>query len=103
MPDAMARAGAEPADVFSITFDGEPVRVLRGQTIAAALVASGRTSWRSSRGTGGRRGLYCGIGVCFDCLVTVNGVESVRACLAAAEPGDAVTTQEGAGHRGLAV
>ncbi|MEU0571372.1 2Fe-2S iron-sulfur cluster-binding protein [Nonomuraea sp. NPDC005983] len=42
---------------------------------------------------GGRpRGLFCGIGVCFDCLVTVNGRPPERACLLEAEPGDAVTT-----------
>ncbi|HEX3648909.1 MAG TPA: 2Fe-2S iron-sulfur cluster-binding protein, partial [Pseudonocardiaceae bacterium] len=35
---------------------------------------------------------------CFDCLVTVNGTPSVRACLAQAQPGDVITTQEGDGR-----
>jgi hypothetical protein len=42
--------------------------------------------------------VFCGIGVCFDCLVTVNGQPSVRACLAEARPGDRVETQQGTGH-----
>ncbi|MFD2351610.1 2Fe-2S iron-sulfur cluster-binding protein [Nonomuraea ferruginea] len=42
---------------------------------------------------GGRpRGLFCGIGVCFDCLISVNGGPVERACLAEARPGDEVTT-----------
>jgi predicted molibdopterin-dependent oxidoreductase YjgC len=90
-------------DGFEITFDGEPIRVSPGQTVAAALVQAGIVSWRITRGRGEPRGLFCGIGVCFDCLVTVNGLQSVRACLAVAEPGDVVTTERGPAHGELAV
>jgi hypothetical protein len=90
-------------EAFSITFDGEPIEVLPGQTIAGALISAGKRSWRTTRGTGEPRGLFCGIGVCFDCLVTVNDVTSVRACLAAAMPGDAVITERGVPHAELAV
>jgi aerobic-type carbon monoxide dehydrogenase small subunit (CoxS/CutS family) len=41
--------------------------------------------------------MNCGIGVCFDCLVTVNGMPGVRACLADARPGDVICTEEGSG------
>jgi predicted molibdopterin-dependent oxidoreductase YjgC len=101
--EALRRAGARPAEHFTITIDGEPIPVVAGQTIAAALTAAGRTAWRVTRGRAQPRGLFCGIGVCFDCLVTVNGVASVRACLATAEPGDEVTTEHGSGHARLAV
>lgn len=83
------------ADEFTITFDGQTVAVTAGQTIAAALIASGHSSWRSTRASGESRGVFCGIGVCFDCLVTVNDVRSVRACLVAAQPGDAVVSEAG--------
>jgi predicted molibdopterin-dependent oxidoreductase YjgC len=83
---------------FMITFDGDDVACREGWTIGAALTAAGVRSWRTTRREGRPRGLFCGIGVCFDCLVTVNGRPSVRACLAAARPGDVVRTQEGAGH-----
>jgi predicted molibdopterin-dependent oxidoreductase YjgC len=85
---------------FSIRVDGEPVDARAGQTIAAAIVGAGRVSWRVTRGAGEGRGLFCGIGACFDCLVTVNGVPSVRACLAEAAPGDDVVTERGSGHVG---
>ncbi len=80
---------------FEISFDGSPLAVLPGQTIAAALIASGRTAWRTTRGEGRPRGLFCGIGACFDCLVTVNGTRSLRACLVPAAPGDVVRTERG--------
>ena len=89
---------AEPGPAYTVTFDGRELQVLPGQTAAAALWSAGITSWRTTRRTGGPRGVFCGIGVCFDCLVTVNGRPNQRACLVPAEPGDVITTQEGTGH-----
>lgn len=107
MPEGRSRArsgfAASESETFSISFDGEPIDALPGQTIAAALIAAGQRSWRITRQTGEARGLFCGIGVCFDCLVTVNGVTSVRACLATAMPGDVVTTEHGTPRAELAV
>jgi predicted molibdopterin-dependent oxidoreductase YjgC len=75
-----------------ITVDEEPLTAEAGQTIAGALLAAGRRSWRRAP-SGAPRGVFCGIGVCFDCLVTVNGVRDVRACRRRAREGDVVTTQ----------
>lgn len=77
--------------------DGRDVSFRPGQSIAAALFEAGITSWRSTRGAGRPRGLFCGIGVCFDCLVVVDGLPNVRACLTPAAPGMAVTRQVGTG------
>jgi hypothetical protein len=81
---------AEPVD--AIIVDGEPVPLRAGETIAACLLASGRVALRTTRFGGRPRGLFCGIGVCFDCLVTVNGTPGVRACRHTARPGDQVQT-----------
>ena len=83
---------------FEITFDGTPVPCRDGWTVGAALTAAGVRSWRTTRHGGRPRGLFCGIGICFDCLVTVNGQPSLRACLVPAAPGDDVRTQEGTGR-----
>ncbi|MFF7352136.1 (2Fe-2S)-binding protein [Streptomyces filipinensis] len=91
-------ARARPGEAFTVTFDGRPLTVLPGQTAAAALWAAGVTAWRSTRGTGRPRGVFCGIGVCFDCLVTVNGRANQRACLVPLQPGDEIRTQEGTGR-----
>ena len=85
------------APAFTFRFDGEPVVAAPGQTVAAALWAAGVRSWRTTRGTGSPRGLLCGIGVCFDCLVTIDGEPNQRACLVPARPELVVTTQLGVG------
>lgn len=82
---------------FRFTFDGRPVPAAPGQTVAAALWADGVRSWRTTRGTGAPRGLFCGIGACFDCLVTIDGARNQRACLIPARPDQVVTTQVGVG------
>ena len=80
------------------TFDGRPVGFQEGWTVGAALLAADVRSWRTTRQGDRPRGLFCGIGICFDCLVTVNGRPSLRACLVPARADDVVTTQRGAGH-----
>ncbi|MFI8950033.1 (2Fe-2S)-binding protein [Streptomyces sp. NPDC053750] len=89
---------ARPASARTATVDGRTVEVLPGRTVAAALWGAGITSWRSTRGAGRPRGVFCGIGVCFDCLVTVNDRPNQRACLVPVRPGDVIRTQEGTGH-----
>jgi hypothetical protein len=87
-PIAPATAGTVRIDVA-----GESVMGVAGQTIAGILMAGGRLAWRRSR-TGRPRGVFCGIGVCFDCLVVVNGLRDVRACQRRAADGDRVEFQE---------
>jgi len=89
------RTGRAPG--FAIHFDGQPVAAAPGQSVAAALWAAGVRSWRTTRVSGAPRGLFCGIGACFDCLVTIDGAPNQRACLVPARPGQAVTTQIGTG------
>ncbi|MFF0768096.1 (2Fe-2S)-binding protein [Nonomuraea wenchangensis] len=72
---------------YHMTFRGAVVPAEPGQSVGAALVAAGIRDWRSTRKGGRPRGLFCGIGVCFDCLITVNGVPDRRACLTPAADG----------------
>jgi len=83
---------------YRMTFRGAEVPAEPGQSVGAALVAAGIVDWRTTRKQGRPRGLFCGIGVCFDCLVTVNDRPNQRACLVPLRPGDAIRTQEGTGH-----
>lgn len=78
--------------------DGGAVPYVPGQTLGAALVADGRASWRTTRREARPRGIFCGIGVCFDCLVTVDGAANQRACQVLATDDLDVRTQEGTGH-----
>jgi hypothetical protein len=83
---------------FRFAFDDGEIAAVPGQSIAAALIAAGHRSWRSTRVDGEPRGAFCGIGVCFDCLVIVNGRPNQRACLVEIRPGDRVERQEGTGR-----
>src|SRR5512138_1403826 len=69
-----------------LSFDGREIEALEGETVAAALAASGIVAVRQAR-SGAPRGPFCGMGVCFDCLVTVDGRPSQRACLTKASAG----------------
>ena len=84
-----------------ITFAGRAIPFEPGQTIAAALLAAGIRSWRTTRHAAAPRGLFCGIGACYDCLVTVNNLPAQRACLAQAHEGDVVEPMDinGRGER----
>lgn len=88
-PIAPARTGA-----VTITVDGGQVTGVDGQSIAGLMLAAGRAGWRTTPRGRRPRGVFCGIGVCFDCLVTVNGIRDVRACQRLARDGDVVTLQD---------
>lgn len=63
-----------------IDVDGESLRVPAGASLAAVLLDNGRDVL-GKRGDGSTRGLFCGMGVCFECRVTVDGRSPVRACM----------------------
>ena len=78
------------------SFDGREIEALEGETIAAALAASDIVAVRQAR-SGAPRGPFCGMGVCFDCLVTVDGRPSQRACLTKVAAGMDVRSSPTAG------
>lgn len=78
-------------------FDGKAVEGLAGEPIAAALHAAGVRSLRHSSRFHRPRGLFCAIGNCSSCLMTVDGVPNVRVCVEPLRAGMQVETQEGKG------
>jgi predicted molibdopterin-dependent oxidoreductase YjgC len=74
--------------------DGQPLAIKDGDTIAATVMRGGRSVFRRSQ-SGEPRGLFCGIGICNECLVTVDGQPNVRACIASARDGAVVATGPG--------
>jgi aerobic-type carbon monoxide dehydrogenase small subunit (CoxS/CutS family) len=80
---------------LEFTFDDQTITAISGQSIGAALLAANQRSLRKTRFNNHDRGLFCGIGVCFDCLVIVDGVSNQRACLIEAKPGMKVQRQVG--------
>ena len=83
-----ARTGSE----VSFTFNGAAYEGVPGQSIAAALMASGVRELRTTRFHKEPRLVFCGIGACFDCVVVVNGVANQRACLVEIAQGDQIVS-----------
>jgi aerobic-type carbon monoxide dehydrogenase small subunit (CoxS/CutS family) len=80
---------------IEFTFDGKTISAISGQSVGAALLAANQRSLRKTRFNKNKRGIFCGIGVCFDCLVVVDGVTNQRACIIEARSGMQVKTQDG--------
>ncbi len=83
------------ADIVSLSVDGIPIDARAGDSVAAALLAAGIVSCRTTPVSGAPRAPYCMMGVCFDCLVTIDGVGNRQACLVRVRYGMRVETQRG--------
>lgn len=81
----------------SITIDGKPYEAIEGEVIAATLLANGILVHRHTTRRHEPRGIYCGIGQCTDCVMTVNGKPNVRTCITQVEDGMEIITQDGFG------
>jgi D-hydroxyproline dehydrogenase subunit gamma len=86
---------ADAGTAVALTVDGKAVQARSGDTVAAALLAAGIDRCRTTPVTGAPRLPYCLMGVCFDCLVTIDGVGSRQACLVPVQEGMKVETQVG--------
>jgi predicted molibdopterin-dependent oxidoreductase YjgC len=79
------------------TFDGREVLAYEGETVAAALLAAGYRVLRVTIRRSEPCGYFCGIGVCFQCLVQIDGRPGVQACRTPVADGMRVETQHGTG------
>lgn len=84
-----------PSDV-TLTVEGRAVTVPAGDSVAAALFAAGLLACRATPVGGAARGPYCMMGVCFDCLVEIDGQANRQGCLVQAADGMVVRRQAGA-------
>lgn len=85
---------------IQFSFNGQPITARPGQSIAAALLAAGHATLGTTSRQAAPRGLFCGMGVCFDCLVTIDDRGNQQACLVPATEGLQVTQRQG--HEGEA-
>jgi D-hydroxyproline dehydrogenase subunit gamma len=78
------------------TFNGLPCAGESGSSVAAALLAIGIECFRHTPVSGAPRAPYCMMGVCFECLVEIDGRPNRQACLVEVREGMAIRTQQGA-------
>ena len=71
----------ESNETISIIFEGKNLDVEIGQTVASALLVDGKMVFSSSVVSGQPMGPYCMMGVCFECLIEINGIPNQRACM----------------------
>ena len=91
-PKAIRLKGSEGRGrPVTIIVDGQPVKAFAGESIAAALMADGR--WICQSDNDRQLGVFCNIGVCHSCLMTVDGVNSVRTCKTPVSEGCTVETR----------
>ncbi|MBW2479173.1 MAG: (2Fe-2S)-binding protein [Deltaproteobacteria bacterium] len=86
--------GVERGKPFEIEVDGKKIVAYEGETIGAALLAAGRRTLRFTNKLEQPRGLYCGIGLCQECRMTVDGIPNTQACQTLATPGCRIETQK---------
>ena len=87
LPDALPRS-------VTVTVDGRPVAAHAGDSVAALLLAEGIVPTRVSPASGAPHAPYCMMGVCFECLVTIDGVGNRQSCLLPIAEGMAIETQK---------
>lgn len=93
----MFRRRYEPGDgLVTVAIEGRTLEVPAGETVAAVLLAAGATPTRTTPVSGAPRAPYCLMGVCFDCLVEIDGSPNRQACLVPVADGMSIRRQSGA-------
>ena len=89
---------AKEGNPVQIFVDGTPIFAQEGEMIAAALLANGIIINRYTQKRHEPRGVFCGIGKCTDCVMTVDGMPNVRTCITPVKAGMRIETQHGVGR-----
>ena len=84
------------ARLLAVTIDGKPFAARDGDSVAATLLAAGLADCRSTPVSGSARGPFCMMGVCFDCLVVIDGQPNQQGCMTPARDGMKIERQQGA-------
>lgn len=95
-PGRLEPKGLQRGREVRMTVDGQPCQAFLGETVAAALMAADRLEFRSTC-HGSARGLFCGMGVCFDCVMIVDSIPNTRTCMTWVADGMTVERQVGPG------
>ncbi|MDX6525438.1 MAG: D-hydroxyproline dehydrogenase subunit gamma [Gaiellales bacterium] len=81
-------------EAVEVSVEGRPVLAYLGETVATVLLAEGHLATRRTV-SGSPRGVFCGMGVCFDCLVVVDDLPNTRACMTWVRAGMRISRQDG--------
>ncbi len=91
------RLPVERGQPVQVSVDGKVVEAYAGETVAAVLLASGIETFHYDEAAHLPRTLLCGMGVCFNCLTTIDGIPNLRACVTPVTEGMVIETGRAAG------
>ncbi len=86
-----------PAESVTVTIDGQTVQVPKGESVAAAVLVHGPRHTRPAPVSGAPRAPFCMMGVCFECLMVIDGKANRQACLRTVREGMRIERQRGSG------
>lgn len=92
MRDAMSTELQTSDSTVVIDVNGHPLQTPSGLTVVAALLAADQLELRTHLVTGERRGAFCGMGICWECAIEIDGVPETRACMTLVRNGMCVKT-----------
>jgi len=78
----------------TLTVNGTEIKAYKGETVLAALIAAGYKTLKKNPVNQEPRGALCGMGVCFECTVTINGIPNIRACMTEVREGMNIETND---------
>ena len=79
--------------MIDFSFNGVELTAQPGQSVSAALISNNERINRYTRFNGAPRGVFCGIGICFDCMLIIDGQPNQRGCVTEIQPGMIVEVQ----------
>lgn len=90
------RVFTSPTQLVTVTVEGKSIAVPASDSVAAAVFAAGFGHTRTSPIGGQKRAPYCMMGVCFECLVEIDGIPNQQACMTPVKEGMQINLQKGA-------
>ncbi len=84
-------------ELVTVTIDGQTVQVPKGESVAAAVLVHGLVHTRTTPVSGTPRAPFCMMGVCFECLMVIDGKANRQACLRTVREGMRIERQHGTG------
>lgn len=93
-----SRLSTNQQNLVSININGEEMQAMADDTVAAAALCAGLNHTRTTAVSGSPRAPFCLMGVCYECLMTIDGVANQRACMTKVKQGMQIESQQGAGE-----
>ena len=89
------RVSHQPAGTVQLTVEGQMIEAIAGESVAAAVLQTGIRQTRTTPVSDAGRAPYCMMGVCFECLMEIDGVPNTQACMTEVREGMVVNIQRG--------